>query len=342
MKPAAPPIDPKKRSFVVPEPELSGRHAKIIVRVFAVLLVAPLIFEIAGWCGLARSNLLAGTIRSGTQWLLLHALNEGNRDVHAGHDGWLCEQRDINRIVRTNRVRNDLHGCLTRLAAELKKQDSRLLVITIPSRVAMYPEQVQPGEYTRPVRLKEEDSKLAELAAAGAEVMDMADALWEFRERQAVYYAQDSHWTPEAMKAVALAVNKQVREKFPRLASTETPIINATILEHDDAGDLARRLDPLHPANLLGEEPADLISIRGLEPDAASSIVLHGGELMRVFDDASLSFGGGGRPPHAGFATQLATLLGKPLDVRGMPHDGESYEGKKLVICLLPMAELAP
>ncbi|MBL9177285.1 MAG: hypothetical protein JNM65_04420, partial [Verrucomicrobiaceae bacterium] len=168
------------------------------------------------------------------------------------------------------------------------------------------------------------------------------DALWDFRERQPVFFGQDSHWTPEAMKAVALAVNKRVREKFPRLVSTETPIINATILEHSDAGDLARGLDPLHPVNLFGEEGADLVSIQGIETSAESPVVLLGGDLMRVFDDANLSFGGGDKPPRAGFATQLATLLGNPLDVRGLLKEGETYEDKKLVICLLPMAELVP
>ena len=342
MKPTAPPIDPKKHSFVAPKPELSARAAKNIVLAFAVLLVVPFIFEVVSWCGASNGNLPAKTVRSSMQWVLLHGLTEGNRDVHLGHDGWLFTQRDINRAVRANREDNGLHQRLMQLAADLKKQDSKLLVVAIPSRAALYPEQIRAANYAGPVRAKEETARLEELSKAGAGVMDMTDALWTFRERQAVFYAQDSHWTPEAMKAVALAVNKHVREKFPRLAGTETPIINATILEHSDAGDLARQLDPLHPANLLGVEPADLISIQGIEPDAKAPVVLHGDEMMRVFDDANLSFGGGGKSPRAGFATQLATLLGKPLDVRGMPRAGETYEDKKLVICLLPMAELVP
>lgn len=342
MKPTLPPINPKKRTFVPPEPELSPKAARNIVRVFCIMLAVPLVFEAASWLSATQTNLAAATLRSGMQWVLTHALTEGNRAVYLGRDGWLFEQSDIDRLVHAKRDENGLHARLLRLAADLKQQDARLLIVTLPSRVALYPESIRPGNYTGAIRVQEEAARLAELTAAGAEVMDMTDALWDFRERQPVYFAQDSHWTPEAMKAVALAVNKQVREKFPRLASTETPIINATILEHSDAGDLARKLDPQHPVNLLGTEPADLISIQGIEPSVKSSVVLHGGGLMRVFDDARMSFGGGDKPPHAGFATQFATLLGKPLDVRGMPQAGESYEGKKLVICLLPMAELVP
>lgn len=343
MKPTAPPIDPNKHSPVVlADSELSVRACRNLLRVFMGLLLLPFVFEVAAWGGLTTGNLWVSALRSVTQRVLLQTLMEGNRDVRCGRDGWLFAQSEIDRMVCADRVDHGLHGRLLELAACLKKQEVGLWLVLIPSRVTLYPEQLRPGTDAEPVRRKEEKAQLAALTAAGAEVMDMTDALWVFRERQPVCYAQDSHWTPEAMKAVALAVNKQVRAKFPRLVSTETPIIQATILEHADAGDLARRLDPARPEGLLGTEPADLISIRGFDPDAKSPVVVCGGELLRVFDDPALSFGGGAESPHAGFATQLATLMGRSLDVRGMPQQGASYEGKKLVICLLPMAELVP
>ena len=342
MKPTLPPIIPVKRAIVPPEPELSPKAVRNIIRVFAVLLAMPLLFEVASWFTSSKTNLAAATVRSGTQWLLMHALNEGNSAVFLGREGWLFDQHELDRLAHAKRPGNDVFSGLIKLATQLKAQETPLLVITIPGRATLYPEQIRSGRQLDVRRLKEELGKLAELKAAGIEVMDMTDALWDFRDRQPVYFAHDSHWTPEAMKAVTLAVNKHVQEKFPRLVSTETPIINAKILERADAGDLARRLDPLLAAKLMGEEGADLISIQGIEPSGKSPIVLHGGELMRVYDDARLSFGGGGPAPSAGFATQLATLLGRPLDVRGLPQPGEGYEGKKLVIILLPMVELVP
>ncbi len=342
MKPTLPPIDPTKRTFVVPPPDLSSPAALRIVQVFACLLGIPLLFEIGAWFTPAKTNLAAATVRSGTQWLLTRALGEGNRSVHLGIEGWVFEQREIDRLVHAKREDSPLHAHLLKLAAELKAQDVGLMVIAIPSRVSLYPEQIRSGRHASAVRLKDEIPQLEQLKAAGIEVLDMTDALWEFAEKKLAFYAQDNHWTPEAMKAVALVVNKQVRAKYPRLGNTETPLINATILEHTDAGDLARRLDPWHPAGLFGTEEANLISIQGIEPSGKSPVVLHGGTLMRVFDDPALSFGGGGAPPRAGFATQLGTLLGRPLDVRGMPEAGQIYEDKKLVICLLPMAELVP
>ncbi|WP_395748030.1 alginate O-acetyltransferase AlgX-related protein [Prosthecobacter sp.] len=342
MKPTQQRIDPAKRTILPPEPELSAKAARNIVGVFLFLLAVPLVFEIAARFTPSKTNLAAATVRSGIQWLLLHGLNEGNKTVHVGKDRWLFAQHDLDRLVHARRQGNEVHANLMKLAAQLKAQDTPLLVITIPERAALYPEQIHPGRYAGVIRLKDEAARLAELKAAGVDVLDMSDAMWEARERPPAYFAQDSHWTPEVMKSVALVVNKHVREKFPRLGNTETPIINAKILERSDPGDLALQLDPRHASRLLGDEEADLISIVGMDPSTRSPIVLHVDEQMRVYDDAHLSFGGGTAAPQAGFASQLATLLGRPLDVRGMPEAGETYEEKKLVIILLPMAELVP
>lgn len=341
MKPTLPLIDPAKRTHVPLAPELSLKAARNIVRAFVFVLMTTLAFEVAALFKVTKTNLAAATVRSGMQWLLTHGLKIGNKTLYLGREGWLFEQDEIDRLVHAKRAGNEMHADLIKLAAQLKSQDSNLMVIVIPGRVALYPEQIRPGTYSGPVRLISENAQLDALKAAGVDVMDMTDALWDFRDKEHIFFSQDSHWTPEAMKAVALAVNKRVREKFPRLGNTETPIINATILERYDAGDLAHQLDPLHAENLLGVEEANLISIQGIDPSTKAAVVLHGGELKRVFDDAALSFGGG-KEPHAGFATQLSTLLGKPLDVRGLPHPKESYEDKKLVICLLPMIELVP
>lgn len=343
MKPTVPTIDPAKRTIVPPPPELSAEAAFKIIRAFAVLIAIPFVFEVAAWLTPSKTNLAAATVRSGTQWVLTHLLNEGNRDVYVGREGWLFDQREIDRVVHAKRGDATLHAHLLNLAAQLKSQEIPLLVIAIPNRLALYPEQIRDGKYAGPVRVKEEVTRLDELKTAGIDVLDMTAAMWEFGERNQVYFGQDSHWTPEAMKAVTLTVNKHVRAKLPRLGNNETPIINATIVEHSDAGDLTRRLDPLHPLTLLSPEYATLISIQGFEPDQKSPIVLHGSELIRVFDDPALSFAGDtGKNPHAGFITQFSTLLGRSLDVRGLPQPGESYEDKKLVICVLSMTELVP
>jgi hypothetical protein len=142
---------------------------------------------------------------------------------------------------------------------------------------------------------------------------------------------------------------KQIRKNWPVLHQADTPLINATILDRTDPGDLAQTLLPFSES-LFGMESAQLVSIRGLESDTKSPVLILGGDLLRVFEDASASFGNtGGEAQHAGFATQLASLLGRPLDVITVGnhdlHDGLKQvetraASKKLLICLLPADEL--
>lgn len=341
MKPTAPPINASKRTFVPPPPELSGKVALNIVRAFTCMLALPFLFEVGAWFSPSKTNLLVGAVRCGTQWVLCHVLGEGNAALHLGPEDWLFPQAEVDRVVHEARAESPLHADLRALASKLKAAETHLLLVVIPGRLSIYPEQMRAGRYAGPVRVPEETKRLEELRAAGAEVLDMTDSLWNFSDRNKVFYARDSHWTPEAMKSMALALNKHVREKFPRLVSTETPIINATILELSDAGDLSRQLSPVWPEALFKEERCSLVSIQGVTTDANSPIVLHGNAFTQVYDDAQASFGQG-KNPQAGFATQMGMLLGRALDVRGAPQPDESYEGKKLVICLVPMTELVP
>ena len=64
MKPTLPPITPVKRAIVPPEPELSPKAVRNIVRVFALLLAVPLLFEAASWVTSSKTNLAAATVRS--------------------------------------------------------------------------------------------------------------------------------------------------------------------------------------------------------------------------------------------------------------------------------------
>lgn len=342
MKPPAAKVSPPKGFVPEPDPRLSPRAVQNVLRTFALLLAVPLLFEVISCLLPSRTNLAAATVRSGMQWVLFNILGEGSNRVFAGKEGWLFSHAELDRHTHVKRPDSGVHAALLQLAAQLKSQDTPLIVVTIPDRTTLYPEQLRPGRYLDVIRQKDEAGRLASLKAAGVEVLDMTEPLWTLRDKKPVFYSHDSHWTPEAMKFTALAVHRLVREKHPRLCSPDTPLINATILDRADPGDLALQLDPLFAGPMMGLETAELVSIQGIEPASSSPIVLHGGGLMRVYDDASLSFGGGASPPRAGFLTQLATLIGRPLDVRSMPQAGEKYVDKKLVIILLPMAELVP
>lgn len=296
------------------------------------------------------AHALRSWVRHVLQKPLALALQEGNGRVFVGKDGWLFSRKELDRLTR-ERTASAEGEALLAFAGRLKSAGVPLLVVVTPDKAAIYPQQILPAKYRKPVQPPGYGAALERLRGAGAEVLDGADALWKLREQEKLaFFKRDSHWTPEGMKEVALATAKLIRQKWPQVAVDETPLIRAAIFSRQDAGDLARELDDWAPGSLWGEETAEIISIQGLEPSARSPILLLGNGLNEVFHDAALSFGNPeGKPEHAGFSTQLAALLGRPLDVR-TADDGAGAQAfaawnslaseKKLVICVAGAGDL--
>lgn len=312
-------------------------------RVLGILLI-PLSVLMA----LRESVKTLAAIQHFAQWPVSWLFGEGNSRVYLGYDGWLYPQRELDRLTQ-KRTQPGAAESLVKLATQLKSAGVPMLVVAMPGKSAIYPENILRAEYSAPVLPPGQKARLDQLTAAGIEVLDPSKALWDRLLRAEAYFQNDSHWTPETMKEVATLTFKHIRQKWPTLHQAETPLINATILDRSDLGDLARTLLP-QGESMFGEETAQLVSIRGLESDAKSPVLLVGGALLRVFDDPASSFGNSsGEAQHAGFSTQLASLLGRALDVRitqekdfhetlGSLQDASST--KKLVICLLPAESL--
>ena len=340
MKPDSKPIDPSKRTEVPQERVLTLPEASLITRVFLVLLLVPMLFEISAWISPGKTNLLASWTRTGVQRALTWTLKQGGSGVFLGNEGWLFEQSEIDRMLAHRTAEAPANEAITAFAAELKKRGLPLVLVAVPSRTTLYPEKIREGRYWEPIRATGEKSRLEALRQSGIDVLDLTDPLWKLRDRKQVYYRRDSHWTPEAMKQAALLTEKHLREKFPALLGTETPLITATILTHLDAGDLTRKLDPRSPDKLFGLEQAEVVSIGGIELDEKSPILLVGGDLMWIYDDDTQHFGG---DSSAGFVSQMALLAQKPLDVEVWPNPNlAKLDGKKLVVLVLPMSEVLP
>ena len=305
-------------------------------------VIGILLLPVSLLMALRESWKLSATIQMITQRPVIELFGEGNSRVYHGYEGWLFSQSELDRLT-LKRVNPSATKSLVMLAEKLKATGVPLFVIAMPTKAALYPANILSAEYNNPVQPPGQKAKLEQLHTAGIEVLDPSQVLWDRLIRAEAYYQNDSHWTPETMKEVALLAAKQIRKKWPALHQTDTPLINATILDRTDVGDLARVLLPLSES-WFGTEFAQLVSIRGLESDLKSPILLVGGELLRVYEDADSSFGNAnGQSQDAGFATQLAALLGRALqvqraDVTKITAAGlaESAGKKKLVIFLLP------
>ncbi len=300
-------------------------------------VIGILLLPVSLLMALRESWKLPAMIQMITQRPVIGLFGEGNSRVYHGYEGWLFPQSELDRLT-LKRVNPSATESLVVLAEKLKATGVPLFVIAMPTKAALYPANILSAEYNAPVQPPGQKAKLEQLHTAGIEVLDPSQVLWDRLIRAEAYYQNDSHWTPETMKEVALLAAKQIRKNWPALHQTDTPLINATILDRTDVGDLAQELLPLSES-WFGTESAQLVSIRGLESDPKSPILLVGGELLRVYDDADSSFGNAnGQSQDAGFATQLAALLGRPLQVQRADavNIAELAGKKKLVIFLLP------
>lgn len=284
-------------------------------------------------------------LRQITQWPVTWVFDQGNSRVHVGYDGMIFPLRELDHLTLKSSGEGNTDALL-KLAGELKAKGVPLMLVSVPAKAAMYPDQIFRAEYAAPVQPPGQKARLEKLAAAGIEVIDPSQALWDRLIKAESHYSTDRHWTFETMKEVAWAVAKRIREKWPQLPGTETPLISATILDRTNAGDLARELLPLGSETIFGEESAQLVSIVGLESDEKSPVMILGDEALRVFSDPASSFGNKeGKPQHAGFGTQMSSLLGLRLDVR-VADEKEAAQiaaqttGKKLIVILAQADEL--
>jgi hypothetical protein len=263
---------------------------------------------------------------------------EGDRAVVVGGDGWLFAAEELERLTRLPRAGRSEELCA--LLEMWRGQGTELLVVPVPSKLALQPEAVLPAKFAGPLRPADLPAKLAALETAGVKVLDPAVALWEARRRQSPCFRQDRHWTPEAMKQTALAVAARVRRDWPRLVADTTPLVDARVLERASVGDLALDLLGDLAETRFGVESATLVALRGLPADRQSPVLVVGDHQRRVFDDPELSFGDpGGEAQSAGFTAQLAALLARSLDEANeleVLTDPTRAADKRLIVWLLP------
>jgi hypothetical protein len=311
--------------------------------------VVALLFVAREWTPRAPASPLA-LMNHLVQWPLAKGFQEGNSHVFVARDGWLYRQQELDRLTLRRRAGDD-GAPLAALAEPLRASQVPLLVIPVPDKAVLYPEPILPGEYHGPVRPAAFTAAVAALERSGATVLDLAVPLWNQKNRRPIYFQRDSHWTPHGMKEAASAAARLVREKWPQVMLDRTPLVDVRVVDHEDEGDLAWRLDPWAPGSLWGSESAHLVAISGLAHQSDSPVLVLGGDLLQVFESSTSSFGDpAGQLQPAGFATQLAALLGRPVAIGPAVENltpeaaskvaAEAAASRRLVIVLIRAGDL--
>jgi alginate O-acetyltransferase complex protein AlgJ len=187
-----------------------------------------------------------------------------------------------------------------------------------------------------------------EMRAAGLDVFEVPRPV----AGRPAFLAQDTHWTPQYMQEVAVALARALDQRLPPGGGQPLRIEPATATRVGDLVDMLR----LRPdQGLFAPQSVQIARVvtpsgAGWTPRADADVLLLGDSFTNVYSDAAMGWG-----DSAGFAEHLSLALGRPLDVLAENGGGAAavrlslaradnrtrLAGKRLVIYQFAMRDLA-
>jgi hypothetical protein len=269
------------------------------------------------------------------------------------HDGWYFLAQELHAYAagslsaaRRSALGDPLEA-IAAFSAMAATAGIRLLVVPVPGKIAIYPDQLDPAWSAQPRFDAEQAAFFQELRGRGVEVLDLLPAFVALRAQgTAAYCRQDSHWSPAGMQLAAAAIQRWMAAQAwyagsPLLATTR---VAQTVDAHGDlAGLLADQAEPAERLQVMRVEAAG----RPVPVDRQSPIVLMG-------DSSTLVYHGDGLLAEAaGLPDQLAALCARPIDLVGVLGGGangsrmilarrrDDLAGKKCLVWVFAARELS-
>lgn len=311
-----------------PQPEVRGGERGLFAA-NARLLAGMKAYEDA----LAEDSVVNQAVRPWIQQGLI-ALGAGNEKGYLGRDGWLFFRPGIDyltglpfldeRVQKPRRMAAEESGAthhdpiraVREFHADLEARGIRLVLVPVPDKAQIHPEGFAGGNW--PVMPQNPDFArfVREVEADGVIVHDAGPALWQAaRSGTAQFLPQDTHWTPQAMQAVAAAVAMSVRQRAGlELGEAEYIRQPATASMR---GDIAVMLKLPPDQRRYQPENVALQQVGTLNDNAlllwtaqrGAAVLLLGDSFSNIYSMPEMGFG-----QAAGFAEQLAYELRQPVD----------------------------
>lgn len=322
---------------------------------------------------LEDGSLLARALRPPAQALMSGRLGVGNEQVYVGRGGWLFYRPDIEYVigrpfldaaVMRRRVRSapewtrppspDPRPAIIRFHQDLAARGIALLVMPTPVKPVMHPEMLSAGLAggAGVAQNASYPTLIDDLRSAGVQVFDPSQALAAARQGTPQYLATDTHWTPEAMEAVASLAAEAISAAVT-LAPVTDPAYVIERVEVRNAGDTARMLDLRETEALI--QPQGVWLRRVLQSDGGlwrssrdADVLLLGDSFANIYSLESMGWG-----TSAGLAEHLSLVLRRPID-RLVQNDEGAFAtramvqsdpgrllGKRVVIYQFAVRELA-
>ena len=255
----------------------------------------------------------------------------GSTNIVVGRDGWLFYRPGIDSVTgpgfldpqtlrrhtrnwrdaaATEAVSPDPRPAILQFKRQVESAGAKLILLPIPDKASLQGHDLSWRVGTAVAAQNPSFARfIAELRAAGVEVFDPSPALIHPGEIR--YLAQDTHWTPQWMDEVSLALALRVRPHLDRGMARSLRLQPAVAQGMSDLTEMLRlteqqRLFPTQSATI--QRVLDESGER-LRPDAQSQVLLLGDSFTNIYSAKPMGWGDG-----AGLAEHLSYHLGRPID----------------------------
>lgn len=256
----------------------------------------------------------------------------GNELAYSGLDGWYFPREEFS-YVNAGPFWGEHAGSASKAPSldladplpailnfheQLREKGVDLILVPVPPKLLVYPDKVQSGLEAR--SLESTAAFYDALRKKGIQIVDLLPVFQEERIRQGklLYCKTDSHFSGYGCVVTAREIVKAMQNQSTLTDSPGQPcqtrwdIVNVM-------GDLAPGHVSAEPVDLRFVGTAQDQSLRPLEPDPDSRILLLGDSHCLVF-----SVGDDMHTRGAGLPDQLACQLGQPVDLLGVRGSGST------------------
>jgi alginate O-acetyltransferase complex protein AlgJ len=281
-----------------------------------------------------------------TQQWLTGWLGAGNDKVVLGRGGWMfylpgldyvagpsvadaatfdrAAQEMVNKGTHAS-PQPDPRPALLDLHRQSREAGIHLIVVPLPDKVMMQPAQLSlrsAGASVLPVANNAGYQRLAaEMRAAGVDWFDPAPR--QVRSDDIRYLAQDTHWTPDYMDAVARDVAAHVhRAGLLSAAPVPLRLVPQTVSRVGDLVDLLKLTKDqtlFAPQTVMTQQVLDERSGQPVAWDREAEVLLLGDSFTNIYSAQGMGWRTG-----AGFGQHLAYHLQRPIDAIAFNGGGAS------------------
>jgi|GEM_PF-577551 len=317
---------------------------------------------------LKEQSILTVALLSPAQSVLTGTFDVGNEKAYCGQPGWLFYRSDVDYLtsdgfLTPQRLRQRAHAAevqpdpekaILDFKRQLDARGIKLVVVPMPTKPMIEPEMlVGPSAAGASLQNPSYGKFVSDMTAQGVTIYDPTKLLLDRKAARGKhqYLETDTHWTPEAMEAVA----SDLARSLP-LRSPLAPAYKGTTVQINGMGDIAEMLKLPENQKIYGTQSVETHRVLTMDANLWTSrrdadVALLGDSFSNIFSLKGMGWG-----EASGFAEQLSAALNRPVmkiainaggsfasrkELARQMRSTDVLAGKKVVIYEFSMRDLA-